>query len=99
MTREQKYIHPFNMTYKQRYIHMFNVTYEQRYTHIFDMTYKYDLKGSLSFIRLALFLLRHANITNCNKHFVQFLKSSRHVQCSEEWMSRVISLTVIHVFF
>jgi hypothetical protein len=73
--------------------------YEQRYTHLFDMIYNYDLKGSLRFIRLSLFLLRNANITICNKHFVPFLKSSRHVQCSEKWMSRVISLTIIHISF
>ena len=38
------------------------------------------------------------NVTICNKNFILFLKSSRQVQCSEEWMSRVISLTIIHFF-
>lgn len=62
------------MIYKQRYIHQLSMTYEQRYTHFFDMTYVYDLKGSLRFITLSLFLLRNANITICNKHFVRCLK-------------------------
>jgi hypothetical protein len=67
-----------------------------------QMGFNSAFKG-LIFIRLSLYLRKNSNITICNKNFVLFLKSSRQVQCSEEWMSRVINLNIInflqYIFF